>query len=155
MVHHIRLSHQTYHHTAIRTIRLICRVSSLSFELDKRLTPTPTMLDSARPFPGSIKARPSTILRPGIPVLPPGTERYRVPGQGSVVVPVEAGDEIQLRDAEGKQACEIAFAGMDGRFDATAFGGKDSRPSEGLLALLKDDGESAERSRTALKRRGL
>jgi aminomethyltransferase len=113
------------------------------------------MLDSARPFPGSMKARPSTILRPGIPVLPPGTERYRVPGQGSVVVPVETGDEIQLRDLEGKQACDIAFAGMDGRFDAGAFGSKDSRPSEGLLAILKDESESAERSKTALNRRGL
>ena len=113
------------------------------------------MLDSARPFPGSIKARPSTILRPGIPVLPPGTERYRVPGQGSVVVPVEAGDEIQLRDLEGKQACEIAFAGMDGHFDAEALGSKDSRPCEGLLAILKDDSESAERSKTALNRGGL
>ncbi|MGH6874106.1 MAG: hypothetical protein ACREDW_03755, partial [Aestuariivirgaceae bacterium] len=77
-----------------------------------------------------MKARPSTILRPGLPLLPPGTERYRVPGQGSVVVPVEAGDEIQVRDMEGKQPCEIAFADTNGRFDAGALGSKTSSPSE-------------------------
>jgi aminomethyltransferase len=113
------------------------------------------MLDSARPFPGSMKARPSTILRPGIPMLPPGTERYRVPGQGSVVVPVEAGDEIQLRDMEGKQACETAFAGTDGRFDGRALGNKAPVRCDGLLAILKDDSESAERSKATLARRNI
>ena len=36
--------------------------------------------------------RPSRILRPGIRTLPERVERYPVPGAGTVVVEVKAGD---------------------------------------------------------------
>ncbi|HYM98367.1 MAG TPA: DUF1989 domain-containing protein, partial [Aestuariivirgaceae bacterium] len=113
------------------------------------------MLDLPRPFPGSLHARASVVLRPGIPVLPPGTERYRVPGGGSVVVPVEAGDELTLRDVEGKQPCEIAHADKNGRFDTHALGSTASTFGEGLKFVLGLDSDSAERSKLALKRRGI
>lgn len=113
------------------------------------------MLDLPRPFPGSLHARASVVLRPGIPVLPPGTERYRVPGGGSVVVPVEAGDELTLRDVEGKQPCEIAHADGGGRFDTHALGSGPSNRAEGLKFVLGLDSDSAERSKLALKRRGI
>ena len=113
------------------------------------------MLDQPRPFPGSLKARASVVLRPGMPSLPLGTERYRVPGDGSVVVPVEAGDEITVKDIEGAQACEIVHADASGRIDPQALGSRPSNDAEGLKSVLGRAGESAERSRLALKRRGI
>jgi aminomethyltransferase len=113
------------------------------------------MLDQPRPFPGSIQPRASVILRPGIPALPPGTERYRVPGGGSVVVPVEAGDDVTLKDIEGQQACEIAHADMSGRFDARTLGAASGTGAEGLKSVLSGASESAERTRLALRRRGI
>src|SRR5215510_4742266 len=57
--------------------------------------------DSLRALP-----RASVILRPGIPMLPAGTERYRVRGGGSVLVPVRAGDRFTVIDVEGGQPGE-------------------------------------------------
>ncbi|HEY7764340.1 MAG TPA: DUF1989 domain-containing protein [Aestuariivirgaceae bacterium] len=113
------------------------------------------MLDQPRPFPGSLRARPSIVLRPGMPVLPPGTERYRVQGGGSLVVPVEAGDHISLRDIEGRQACEILHVDKTGRFDASALGASADSEGEGLKAILSQANESAERTRLSLRRRGI
>ena len=113
------------------------------------------MLDQPRPFPGSLHARASVVLRPGILSLPPGTERYRAPGGGSVVVPVEAGDEITVRDIEGRQPCEIAHADMTGRFDTQALGGRASNRAEGIKSVLGQASESAERAKLALRRRGI
>src|SRR5687768_8199164 len=113
------------------------------------------MLDQPRSFPGSLKARASVVLRPGMLALPLGTERYRVPGDGSVVVPVGTGDEITLRDIEGAQACEIVHADVSGRIDPQALGSKPSNDADGLKSVLSRTGTSAEHSRLALKRRGI
>jgi uncharacterized protein YcgI (DUF1989 family) len=59
----------------------------------------------------------SRILRPGVRTLPERVERYPVPGAGSVVVEVKAGDLLRLTDIEGGQACEVLFCGTDGAFD--------------------------------------
>jgi aminomethyltransferase len=95
------------------------------------------------------------VLRPGVPSLPPGVERYRVPGCGSVVAPVEAGDEVTVRDIEGQQPCEIAHADGAGRFDVRALGSKEGSSGDGIKSVLALDSESAERTRLALKRRGI
>ncbi len=113
------------------------------------------MLDQLRPFPGSLKARASVVLRPGVPTMPPGTERYRVPGGGSVVVSVEAGDEITLTDIEGQQACEILHADASGRIDPLALGVKASNDAQGLKSVLSRSTESAERTLRALHRRNI
>jgi glycine cleavage system T protein (aminomethyltransferase) len=113
------------------------------------------MLDQPRPFPGSLKARASVVLRPGVPTMPPGTERYRVPGGGSVVVSVEAGDEITLTDIEGQQACEIVHADASGRIDPLALGVKASSDAQGLKSVLSRSTESAERTLRALHRRNI
>ncbi|HEY7748765.1 MAG TPA: DUF1989 domain-containing protein [Aestuariivirgaceae bacterium] len=113
------------------------------------------MLDTPRPFPGSLQARPSVILRPGIPTLPPGTERYRISGGGSIVVAVEAGDTLVVRDVEGQQPCEIAHADKSGRFDATVLGERATNRAEGLKSVIGNNSESAERTKHALKRRGI
>ncbi len=80
----------------------------------------------------------SRILRPGMRSLPAGTERYRVPGGGSLVVPVSAGDRLTLRDIEGGQRCELAFCADDGRFDASALGAAADTSGDGLRRTLAD-----------------
>ena len=113
------------------------------------------MLDLPKPPAPSIAPRTSLILRPGMPSLPPGLERYRIRGQGSIVVPVEAGDEITLIDVEGGQACEIGHVDASGRFDAAALGARATGAAEGLKSVLAQDGESGRRTRLALERRAI
>ncbi len=96
----------------------------------------------------------SRILRPGMPSLAPGLERYRVKGGGSVVIRVAAGDRVTLIDLEGGQPCEVSFIGQDGRFDAHGLGTAFTNHAEGLKAILSMPGESAVRTLAALKRRG-
>ncbi len=54
--------------------------------------------------------------------LPPEVERYRVPGGGALVVGIEAGDRVTLSDVEGRQPCELAVSGADGRLDTGLIG---------------------------------
>ena len=76
------------------------------------------MLDS-RQAPSS-PPRPSVILRPGMPSLPPGVERYRVRGGGSVAINIFAGDEVVVTDLEGLQSCDLLAMDGGGRCDACA-----------------------------------
>lgn len=107
------------------------------------------MIDSPRP--GAPRA--SLIYRPGINVFVPGTERYTVPGCGSIVIGVEEGDHITVTDIQGRQACELLFVDAAGRFDTMALGARASGAAEGLKAILTEDNESALRTRRALARR--
>lgn len=66
--------------------------------------------------------RRSTILRPGMPSLPRGTERYVVAGGRSIVVPVDAGDCVTLTDVEGGQPCELVAFDAEGRTDPFIIG---------------------------------
>ena len=61
-----------------------------------------------------VRARPR-VLRPGLPALAPGEERYAVPGAGSVTLAVDAGDVLRIVNSEGGQVCEIACFTTDGR----------------------------------------
>lgn len=99
-------------------------------------------------------ASPSLVLTPGIPVLPPGTERYRIRGGGSLVVRVEAGDRVTVTDTEGGQACELSFLDEGGRFLAAGLGIPFTGPADGLKASLAAAGDGAARTRAALARRG-
>jgi aminomethyltransferase len=98
--------------------------------------------------------RPSLILQPGIRSLPPGFERYRIKGGGSVVVRVAAGDRVMLTDIEGCQPCEVTFVGEDGRFAAAGLGAAFTNQADGLKAILSSGDDSAARTLSALKRRG-
>jgi aminomethyltransferase len=113
------------------------------------------MLDLPKSHAPAIAPRTSVILRPGIATLPPGIERYRIRGQGSIVVPVEVGDEITLVDVEGGQACEICHVDASGRFDARAIGTKATNRAEGMKSVLAMDEESSRRTRRALERRSI
>ncbi|MEF9604847.1 hypothetical protein O4J55_22000, partial [Paracoccus sp. PXZ] len=69
---------------------------------------------------------PESLFRPGPPrgthvrraagfTLPPGVERYAVPGAGAVAVQIAAGDRIEIINDEGGQRCELLAAHADGR----------------------------------------
>ena len=113
------------------------------------------MLDTPRPFPGSLVPRPSTVIRPGRSSLAPGCERYVVPGGGTLVVAVAAGDRLQLKDMEGRQPVELFHVSGAGLFDPGAFGAKPTTTGDGLKAALEDGGEGAERTWRTLTRRGI
>ncbi|TIM65645.1 MAG: urea carboxylase-associated family protein, partial [Mesorhizobium sp.] len=68
--------------------------------------------------------RPSLILRPGQMALPAGMERYSVQGNGAVLIEVEAGDMLTVRNVEGGQACELLAWDQSGVPDAGIFGEK-------------------------------
>lgn len=94
------------------------------------------------------------VRRPGLPTLPPGTERYRVAGGGSAVVRLLPGDILRVVDVEGRQRAEVV-AFVDGRCDAGALGAEAGGGAAGLEALLAEGGASARRLRAALEREGL
>jgi aminomethyltransferase len=98
---------------------------------------------------------PSRILRPGVRTLPERVERYPVPGSGSVVVAVMAGDALRLTDVEGGQGCEVLFCGPDGAFDAAALGTRPDGTGEGLKAIMARSGEGTARTLGAQRRRGI
>ena len=97
----------------------------------------------------------SRILRPGIRQLPHGVQRYVVKGGGSLVVQMFSGDRIKLTDIEGGQNCEVLFTDSSGNFDSSALGAKPNGTGEGLKAILASGFGDAQRSRTALERRGI
>jgi len=94
------------------------------------------------------------VLMPGLPVLPPGSERHPVPGGGSRAVAVEAGDVITLVDGEGLQACEVVIFDPEGRSDPALLGASSSAEPRGLRSILGSDDYSARRVRRALEKSG-
>ncbi len=113
-------------------------------------------MDNSGRFAGTLMPpRASTILRPGMPALPAGVERYCVKGRGTTVVKVAAGDRVAVKDVEGGQLCEVSFVDVRGRFNAGGLGVAFSRSADGLLEILGRDEDSARRTLAALKRRNV
>jgi aminomethyltransferase len=107
------------------------------------------------PMMPGVRALSASIVRyPGISSLPPGTERYRVKGGGSLTVRVEAGDRVTVTDSEGGQPFELSFLDESGRFQSAGLGAAFTNGGEGLKAILGGSDESAGRTRAALMRRG-
>ncbi len=98
---------------------------------------------------------PSRILRPGVRSLMPNVERHVVPGGGSVVVELKAGDSITLTDIEGGQTCEVCFAGSEGAFDLSGLGTRADGKAAGLKSMLGSRREDAIRTVSALRRRNI
>jgi aminomethyltransferase len=98
---------------------------------------------------------PSRILRPGVPLLAPGHERYRVAGAGSAVLELEAGDRITVTDLEGGQGCELVAADARGRSDPGLIGASRRVAADGTRAVLDGAGEAGRHLRAALARRGI
>ena len=79
--------------------------------------------------------RPSKIIQPQVFSLPPGTERYVVEGQGAVLIPIGAGDQITIINDEGGQWCELVVCDPKGRSDAGIIGASSTAGAVGLQAL--------------------
>ena len=99
--------------------------------------------------------RPSVILRPGIPTLAPGEERYTVPGGGAIAVPIHAGDRVRVVDVEGMQLCEMVAADAMGAIDASIIGARGNSDAGGLKRVLSGNNESARSVRAGIERRGV
>ncbi|RWC89135.1 MAG: aminomethyltransferase, partial [Mesorhizobium sp.] len=111
------------------------------------------MSQSPYPAVASGPPRPSLILRPGQIALPPGIERYTVQGNGAVLIDVEAGDTVSVRNIEGGQACELLAWGKDGVTDPGIFGEAANSNAAGIKALLADGDDSLSALRLGLQRR--
>ena len=95
------------------------------------------------------------VIEPGMPSLAPGVERYPVRGGGAIVIALEAGDQLEITDVEGRQPGELVVFSPEGKTDAGALGARASRAPKGLQAILSADREDAARVRAGLERRGL
>lgn len=90
------------------------------------------------------------VLQPGLRLLPPGTERYRVKGGGMTVVCLYAGDTLRVVDPEGRQDCEIAVFDSNGESNTGLLGTVAKRKAVGITALLKSSIEDAQAAKAAL-----
>ncbi len=95
------------------------------------------------------------VIVPGLPILPDDMERHPVAPLGSLLVRIEAGDEITVQDREGLQPAELVFFDTGGASDAAMLGATATGGAEVTQALLSRGGGSAERMRAALSERGL
>ncbi len=78
------------------------------------------------------------VRRPGVNVLPIGTERYVVPGRNCRLISFNQGDRITLLDQEGGQRCELIVIDTDGKCNLGIFGEKGTGAALGLMSLLDD-----------------
>ena len=98
----------------------------------------------------------SRLLQPGLWLLDPGTERYRVTGGGATALALEAGDRIEIIDPEGRQRCELIAFDSTGASDPGLLGA-DPGPgaAEGVQAILSAPLIDARRVRAGLERQGI
>ena len=113
------------------------------------------MLDTKYPEIISGPPKPSAILQPRVFSLPPGTERYVVPGAGAILLRLETGDRIEIENTEGGQPCEIVCADPLGGFDTGLIGARAQGAPGGLMALLTSDDPSLRGLRMGIEARGL
>ena len=95
------------------------------------------------------------FLEPGLRRLPPGTERYVVRGGGATVVPLRAGDRLEVIDPEGRQCAELVAFDAAGNADVGILGAQPGRGAPALAALAAGGGEDARRVVASLRSRGL
>ena len=104
------------------------------------------------------------VLVPGLLMLGPGVERYRVTGGGATVLALDSGDELEVVDPEGRQRCELIAFDAGGRSDlgllrpAGADGNGRSLGSTGepaALDILSAELQDARRVRAGLERAGI
>ncbi|MFZ1726530.1 MAG: DUF1989 domain-containing protein [Albidovulum sp.] len=113
------------------------------------------MLDTNLPGFRSGPPRPSQIIQPNVFSLPPGTERYVVPGAGAIFVPVATGDRLTISNDEGGQPCEVVAVDGTGRIDAGILGARANSDAGGLKALLAGPEQSLRGLRMGIEARGV
>ena len=101
-------------------------------------------------------------LVPGLLTLGPGVERYRVTGGGATVLALDAGDELEIIDPEGRQCCELVAFDASGRSDPSLLGGVGGNSEHGgssdepaALGILSARLLDARRVRAGLERAGI
>lgn len=99
--------------------------------------------------------KPSKIIQPRVFALPPGSERYVVPGRGAILIPIEPGDRIEITNEEGGQPAELVAASNEGRIDAAIVGRAPDGPATGLAALFGESDHSLHGLRLGLERRSI
>ena len=99
--------------------------------------------------------KPSSIIKPNIFSMPPGTERYVIEGQSAVLITIETGDQITIINDEGGQICEIVVSDPNGKIDAGIIGASIHGDAYGLKALLDSDNKSLRGMRMGLDARGI
>ena len=106
------------------------------------------------------------VLVPGLLTLGPGVERYRITGGGATVLALDAGDELEVIDPEGRQRCELVAFDAGGRSDPGLLSGADaagngngSRAGAGnepaAVGILSAGLTDARRVRAGLERVGI
>ena len=99
--------------------------------------------------------RPAAALKPGFSTLPPGSERYRVPGGGLVALELAPGDRVTLVDPEGRQAGELCAFESLGRPVPGALGPGPVGEATGLKRLLSAQTGDGRQTTWALRDCGL
>jgi len=94
------------------------------------------------------------VIEPGLTVLEEGVERHPVPGGGTRVLSITAGDEISVLDPEGLQSAELVFFTPNGKSDVSVLGGSAASAPTGTLAALSANEPSARKVRQALQLSG-
>ncbi len=104
------------------------------------------------------------VLVPGLMMLGPGVERYRVTGGGATVLALGAGDELEVVDPEGRQRCELIAFDTGGRSDPGLLrsagadgngGNRGSTAEPAALDILSAELWDARRVRAGLERAGI
>ena len=91
----------------------------------------------------ALRAAQTSVVLPGLLTLGPGVERYRVVGGGVVVLSLEAGDELEVVDPQGRQQCELVAFTVEGRSDPGLLG-----PVEAAAAASGNGGGGTAEHRT-------
>ena len=103
----------------------------------------------------------SAVLVPGLMMLGPGIERYRVTGGGATVLALDAGDELEIVDPEGRQPCELVAFDASGRSDpdllevANGSVRASQGPDPAAVGILSAPVHDARRVRAGLERVGI
>lgn len=94
------------------------------------------------------------IITPGVPVLPKGTERHPIPGGGSRVLAISAGDQVCVLDFDGLQPGEIVFFAPDRTSKAGYLGTTGTGKPHGLIKTLANGSVSGQKVLNALDKAG-
>ena len=105
----------------------------------------------------TVQADPTSVrvLQPGLMIMAPGTERYRITGGGATVLALGAGDELEITDPEGRQRCEISAFAVDGRCDPGLLGASGPYVEAAARTILSADLTDARRVRVGMDVAGL
>ncbi len=97
------------------------------------------------------------VLEPGLWLLDPGTERYRVTGGGATALALDPGDRIEIIDPEGRQQCELSAFDAQGVSDPGLLGATaaDRGSTNATHTILSSPLSDARRVRAGLERQGI